>query len=161
MPITPKERELAAVGISVAAGCKPCTDFHVKKVRDVGASDSDIERAMSDAFAVRRGATEIMEAHALAHLGQAKPAARPEPMGEADRVREFVCIGAAFGVNCVSSLKAHLEAAERAGVSHEEITAIIKLSAFIKGKAASHVEHLAESLEKPETAYEKAVNACC
>jgi len=36
----------------------------------------------------------------------------------------------------------------------------VKLAAFIKGKAASHVEHLAESL-KPEVTYAKAVNACC
>ena len=42
-----------------------------------------------------------------------------------------------------------------------KITAIAKLSAFIKGKAASHVEHLVESLDKPEAAYEKAVIACC
>jgi hypothetical protein len=47
------------------------------------------------------------------------------------------------------------------GISHDEITTIVKLSAFIKGKAASHVEHLAESLDKPEAAYEKAVSACC
>ena len=77
------------------------------------------------------------------------------------RVKELVCIGAAFGVNCVSTLKAHLEAAESVGISHDEITTVVKLSAFIKGKAASHVEHLAESLDKPEAAYEKAVTACC
>ena len=72
-----------------------------------------------------------------------------------------MCIGAAFGVNCVSSLKAHLEAAESVGISHDDITMIVKLSAFIRGKAASHVEHLAESLDKPEAVYEKAVSACC
>ena len=79
--------------------------------------------------------------------------------GPATRVRELVCIGASFGVNCVSTLKAHLDAAESVGISHDEITAIAKLSAFIKGKAASHVEHLVESLDKPEAAYEKAVIA--
>ena len=30
------------------------------------------------------------------------------------------------------------------GISHDDITTVVKLSAFIKGKAASHVEHLAE-----------------
>lgn len=57
--------------------------------------------------------------------------------------------------------KIHLEAAERAGISHEDIGTIVKLSAFIKGKAASHVEHLAESLDKPEVAYGQEVSACC
>ena len=161
MAITPKEKELAAVGMSVATGCKPCTDFHVKAARKSGASDAEIKQAMSDAVAVRRGATEVMEAYGLAHLGEGHPGADPDRIGTTTRVKELVCIGAAFGVNCVSTLKAHLEAAESVGISHDEITTVVKLSAFIKGKAASHVEHLAESLDKPEAAYEKAVTACC
>lgn len=161
MAITPKEKELAAVGISVATGCQPCTDVHVKKAREAGASDAEIKQALTDAFAVRRGATELMEAYGFAHLGGSEPAFRPELVGTTDRVKELVCIGAAFGVNCVSCLQTHLEAAESVGISHEEIDTIVKLSAFIKTKAASHVEHLAESLEKPEAAYEKAVSACC
>lgn len=161
MAITPKEKELAAVGIALATGCKPCTDFHVKAVRNAGASDAEIKEAMSDALTVRKGATGIMEAYGLAHLGESQPKGGSEQAGTTNRVRELVCIGAAFGVNCVSTLKAHLEAAETVGISHDEITMIVKLAAFIKGKAASHVEHLAESLEKPEAAYEKAVTACC
>ena len=161
MTITSKEKELAAVGISIAAGCKPCTDFHVKKARESGGSDAEIKQAISDALSVRRTATDIMAAYGLAHLGGPKPARVAEPEGATNRVRELVCIGAAFGVNCVSSLKVHLDAAERAGISHEEITTIIKLSAFIKGKAASHVEHLAESLKKPDAVYEQQVSACC
>ena len=33
MTMTPKEKELVAIGISVAAGCKPCTDHHVAVAR--------------------------------------------------------------------------------------------------------------------------------
>ena len=161
MTITSKEKELAAVGISIAAGCKPCTDFHVKKVRELGASNAEIKQAMSDALSVRRGATDIMEAYGFAHLGGPKPTEGSERVGATDRVKELVRIGAAFGVNCVSSMKIHLEAAESAGISHDDISAIVKLSAFIKGKAASHVERLAESLEKPEAAYGQEVSACC
>ena len=161
MAITSKEKELAALGISIAAGCKPCTDFHVRKVRECDASDPEIKQAMSDALSVRRSATDIMEAYGLAHLGGRKSASDPEQASTTDRVHELVCIGAAFAVNCVSSLKVHLDAAEKAGISHEEIETIVKLSAFIKGKAASHVEHLAESLKKPEVAYEQQVSACC
>jgi AhpD family alkylhydroperoxidase len=161
MAITSKEKELAAVGISIAAGCKPCTDFHVKKVRELGASDGEVKQAMIDALSVRRGAADIMEAYGFVRLGGPKPTAPPERVGATDRVKELVCIGAAFGVNCVSSMKSHLEAAESVGISHEDITTIVKLSAFIKGKAASHVEHLAESLEKPEVVYGHEVSACC
>ena len=33
MTMTSKEKELVAIGISVAAGCKPCTDHHVAVAR--------------------------------------------------------------------------------------------------------------------------------
>jgi AhpD family alkylhydroperoxidase len=161
MAITSKEKELAAVGISIATGCMPCTDFHVTKVREFGASDTEIKQAMTDALSVRRGAADIMEAYGLARLEGRKPADDPKHASTTDRMKELVCIGAAFGVNCVSCLKTHLEAAENVGISHEDITTILKLSAFIKGKAASHVEHLAESLEKPEVVYGHEVSACC
>jgi AhpD family alkylhydroperoxidase len=161
MAMTSIEKELAAVGISVATGCKPCTDYHVKKVREAGASDAQIKQAMTDAFAVRRGATEDMEAYSFARLGETASASGLERAATPDRVRELISIGASFGVNCVSSLKTHLEAAESVGISQEDVTTIVKLSAFIKGKAASHVERLAETVEKPEAVYEKAVSACC
>ncbi len=115
----------------------------------------------SEAFAVRKGVTEIMEAYGLAHLGERRPEVDPMRSGPTTRVMELVCIGAAFGVNCVLTLKTHLDAAESVGISPREIAVVAKLSAFINGNAASHVEHLVESLDKPEAAYEKAVTACC
>ena len=52
MAITAKEKELVAVGISVATGCKPCTDYHFKAVRKVRASDEEIRHAVADALSV-------------------------------------------------------------------------------------------------------------
>ena len=91
MTITPMEKELAAVGISVATGCRPCTDFHVKAARKLGASDAEIKQAMSDAFAVRRGATgdHWSKAYGLAHLGERRPEANLTWSGPATRVREL------------------------------------------------------------------------
>ena len=70
MAITVKETELAAVGISVATGCKPCTNYHVKAVREAGASDEEIKQAVADALSIRKSASDFMKAHALARLGQ-------------------------------------------------------------------------------------------
>jgi AhpD family alkylhydroperoxidase len=142
MAIRLKERELAAVGISVAAGCKPCTDHHVKQARTAGASDEEIKEAVDDAVSVRKSATEIMEAHALAHVGESGPESGPDagPVGETSRVKELVSVGAAFAVNCVSNLEKHLAAAGTVGVSREDIAEIVKLAAFIKERAASHAD---------------------
>lgn len=149
MTITPKEKELAAVGISVAAGCKPCTDHHIGVARKARASDQEIKEAVVDALAVRRSATQIMAGYALAKSGD------PEQPGDGgsgagtSRQRELVAMGAAFAVNCVSSLEAHLAAADAVGITQEEITQIVKLAAFIKERAASHVERLVGLSEAP------------
>ena len=149
MAITPKEKELAAVGISVAAGCKPCTDHHIGVARKARASDQEIKEAVVAALAVRRSATEIMEGYALANLGEPEPEADSGSSAETSRQRELVAMGAAFAVNCVSSLEAHLAAAEAVGITQEEITQIVKFAAFIKERAASHVERLVGLAEAP------------
>ena len=140
--MTPREKELVAIGISVAAGCKPCTDHHVAVARKARASDEEIRQAAVDAFVVRRHAADIMEAYALAHLGEERDVSRFGFHGEPNRMTALVCLGAAFAVNCVASLEHHLAAAGKAGVPEDEIEQIVTLAAFIKQKAASHVERL-------------------
>jgi AhpD family alkylhydroperoxidase len=138
-----KERELAAVGISVATGCKPCTDYHVKAARKARASDDEIGRAVAAALSVRTSATAIMEAHALAHLGEAGHGGGTGGGGETDRAKVLVSVGAALGVNCTSSLDKHLAAARAIGISDQDVADIVKLAVFIKGMAASHVNRMA------------------
>ena len=141
MAITVKERELAAVGISVASGCKPCTNYHVKAVREAGASDEEIKRAVTDSLSVRKSATYFMKTHALARLGQEGSHSDADGPDSTNRVRELISVGAAFGVNCTSNLEAHLAVAETA-----------KLAAFIKERAASHVERLVRTPEEKDQA---------
>jgi len=137
MPLSAKERELVAVGISLAAGCKTCTNFHFKKVRGAGASDEEIEQAMTDAIAVRDKAKRIMEWHGLRLLGLGKARDDEDASLETNRMTELVSVGAAFAVNCTSSLEKHLAAARDIGVADDEIEAVLDLSRFIKGKADS------------------------
>ena len=145
MTLTAKEKELAAVGISVAAGCRPCTDYHVKAVRKAGATDTEIHHAVTTAAAVRTAAAGTMEAYGLAHLGLAEESTGPGPAGEASRIGALVSVGAALAVNCTTALKEHLAAAAAAGVTADEVTAIAALATFIKKQAASHVDRLVAS----------------
>ncbi len=148
MTISAKEKELIAVGVSVVTGCKPCTDYHVKAVREAGASDDEIRQAVTDALSVRQSATSIMERYAFAHLGEVGPETGSQPTEAADRVKALVRIGAAFGVNCVASLEQHLAEADAAGISHEDIVRVTRLAAYIKKRAASHVERLVGTAEE-------------
>src|SRR6266508_5559009 len=103
MATTKKENELAAVGISIAAGCKPCTDYHMKAVRQAGASDGEIRQAVQDAVSLRNAATAVMEKYGLFHLGEADTEQAIVP--PRDRVADLVELGAAFLVNAVSGLE--------------------------------------------------------
>lgn len=139
MSLTIKERELVAVGASLAAGCKPCADLHFKKVRGAGASDDEIEAAMRDAIAVRDRARRIMEGHGFRLLGLKlrRTEEQNDDNGDTTRMKELVSIGAAFVVNCTSSLDKHLAAARSVGVADEEVQAVTELATFIKGQADS------------------------
>lgn len=148
MAITSKEKELAAVGISVATGCKPCTDYHMKAVRRAGAFNDEIGQAVADALAVRDTASVIMARHARVHLGKGWPETGYKPIEPTNRVKTLVSIGAALGVNCVASLEQHLAEAEMVGISQDEIATIVKLAAFIKTRAALHVERLVNPAEE-------------
>jgi AhpD family alkylhydroperoxidase len=157
--ISAKERELAAVGISVAAGCKPCTDYHLKAVREAGASNGEVERAVADALRIRGNALAVMERHAWTRLDKNSRGDAVDRGGETTRIEELVAIGAAFAVNCTSSLAQHLAAAKVVGITDDEVKAVARLAAFIKMVAASHVEKLAGVYEdgaaaqvKPPTA---------
>jgi AhpD family alkylhydroperoxidase len=141
MSLTPKERELVAVGASLAAGCQLCADYHFKKVRKAGATDEEIERAMTDAIAVRDSARKIMERHGLTLLGRKLRGKGSETPGEVvgtTRITELVSIAAAFAVNCTSSLEKHIEAARSIGVADDEIQSVVDLGRFIKGEADSY-----------------------
>ncbi len=150
MTLHPKEKELAAVGISVATGCKPCTDYHINAVRKAGATEEDIRQAVADALHVRRSALSLMSGYASAQLGASAHTDDPGAVGETNRIKELVSVGAAFGVNCATNLQRHLDAAERVGISREDIATIVTLGAFIKGRAASHVERLCGMVEEEE-----------
>ena len=99
MALRLKEKELAAVGISVVTGCKPCTDYHVKAAREARASDEEIKQAVADALAVRRGATEIMEGYALAKLGAEARCSNGGRASETNRVKALVWIERASSIS--------------------------------------------------------------
>ncbi len=150
MSLTLKEKELVAVGSSIAAGCKPCTNHHMKKVKETEATEGEIRQAIEIAAEIRHNAAEIMLAHGLRRLGVLDDAEYLAPADETSRVKELIAIGAAFAVNCTSTLEHHLKAGGEAGISRGEVEEVAKLAQFIKGKAASHVEKLVPLEEAAE-----------
>ena len=142
MALRLKERELAAVGISVAAGCRPCTDYHLKAARKARASDGEIRQAMNDAAMLQRKAADITEDYAMSLLGEDR-VCDDRDGGKTTRLRELVSIGTAYAINSTPLLEWHLDTAHTLGVSDAEIEGVVRLAMFIKDKADVHVRRLA------------------
>ena len=142
MSISIKDKELVAIGVSVAAGCKPCTNFHLKAASKAGRSRDEVRSVVTIAGRVRNEATEIMVQHALT---QPVSAAHSSETRDADRIAVLTAVGAAFAVNCTTSLAAYLEAAERIGLASAEVAEVVELARFIKQMGASHVEKMVEA----------------
>ncbi len=142
MSLTLTENELVAVGKSIAAGCKPCTNYHLKKVTEAEATEGEIRQAIEIAVEIRHHAADIMMTHGVRQPGVLDDAEYLASAGETSRIRELIAIGAAFAVNCTTTLKHHLKASGETGISRSEVEEVVKLARFIKDKAASHVEKL-------------------
>jgi len=52
--LTDRERELVAIGASIASNCVPCIEHHVPEARKAGLGDGQIEEALRIADMVRR-----------------------------------------------------------------------------------------------------------
>ncbi len=61
--LSPVERELVAIGASIASNCIPCVTYHVAKARKLGLSEARIIEAVALADKVRQvPARAVLEA---------------------------------------------------------------------------------------------------
>jgi AhpD family alkylhydroperoxidase len=150
MALTVKEKELVNIGASVATGCKPCTDYHFKKVRQAGATDEEIKDAITNAMLVRDSAKEIMENYGLQQMETAKEEDDAEYVEGTTRIKELVSVAAAFAVNCTTNLKRHMAAARAVGITEGEIESVLNSASFIQGEAAHYVDQIVKLKRKSD-----------
>lgn len=139
--LTEKEKELIAVGASVAAGCQPCTEYHVKTARTAGACDRSVTLAVETALAVRESATRTMDEWAEKCQG-VRPQLDSAFRVEKRLVAELTAVAAAFAVNSVPDLRAHVQAACACGATPEQIRIAIAIAGMIKKVAEEKLASL-------------------
>lgn len=150
--LTETQQELIAVGVSIAAGCKPCTAYHLMAARAAGASDSEIRQAVSHALDVRDSATKMMARLADKLLGSAPEPAANTP-AEESLTDVLVSAGAALAVNCGANLEEHLKAARQMGATDYQVQTTLTIARAVKNMAGQKVEAVAAKVA-PE-------GACC
>jgi AhpD family alkylhydroperoxidase len=52
--LSPRERELVAIGASLASNCVPCITYHVAKAKKLGLTEAQIDEAVELADKVRQ-----------------------------------------------------------------------------------------------------------
>lgn len=156
--LSQKEKELVAVAASVAAGCIPCTRYHVGEVRAAGATTGEITDAVEAALCVKGSARGIMEKAAYDALGS--PRAEPPACcaGPTNRVKELASIAAAVAVNCPANFHKHVAVGRSVGVREDEIQLVVGLAKMIRSKAAEKVDEAAREVTAPESTVDQ---ACC
>jgi AhpD family alkylhydroperoxidase len=135
MPVlSEKDNEVIAIAASVAAGCVPCTTFHIRAAGAIGVASEEISQAAREAVRVRLAATSIMAGH-----GGVSPSgpADPDRASGASRslILELAAIGAAYAVSCTASLEDHLDAARREGADDAQILTALKIACAIRDVA--------------------------
>jgi AhpD family alkylhydroperoxidase len=154
--LSPKEKELVAVGASVAAGCIPCTEYHLKEVQGAGATTQEITAAIEAALCVKGSTRGIMEQVAYTALGMPREEQPSCCAGPTDRMTELVSIAAAVAVNCPTNLHKHVAAGRTVGVRDEEMQLVIGLAKMIRSKAMEKIDDAVKELSAPAQA-----QACC
>jgi AhpD family alkylhydroperoxidase len=148
MALTIKETELVNFGASIAAGCKPCTSYHFRKVKEAGASNEEIKNVIEDSINIRELAKKEMENHAKSLIGVPEQPYIKKDIPNSDRVKVLVSIGAAFAVNCTSTLNNFIALSESVGITTEDIIIIFRSATLVKRKAALYVEKIALRLKE-------------
>lgn len=149
MRLEQREKELAAIGASVGANCRPCIEHHIPAGREAGLSEDDLAEAIRTAWAVRDQAAELFRARVDELLGCSDPASQPNPLREISRDRELVALGASVGANSHPLIGLHVGAALDAGLTATEVEAALKMAEYVQQRAAEMTaEAAAHALEQ-------------
>jgi AhpD family alkylhydroperoxidase len=136
MALDQKDKELAAIGASIGALCRPCIEHHIPAGRDAGLTEPELAWAVEVAEATHRTATELLfrRSHELLASGEA-------PAGVAAQVprswlSELVALGASLGANCHPLLEQHVAGTPQQGLTASQVHSAIKMAQIVQQHAA-------------------------
>jgi AhpD family alkylhydroperoxidase len=135
MRLEQQEKELAAIGASIGANCRPCIEHHLPAGREAGLSDTELADAVTTAQAVRREAVELLSARVDELLERAGSAPEPGAVAETSKDRELVSLGASVGANSHPLLDLHIPAALEAGLGPAQVEAALKVAGYVQQRA--------------------------
>lgn len=139
-----RERLLIGLSAAVAAGCVPCTRYHLQKAVEVGVPDEKARETVSLAARMRQQAASDMAWRARRYLGETT---EPEPDIDAPPAREMetlIALSAAYAVNSQALLMRAIKAIRAQAISHQRISEAIEIAQAVRGMATTVVDRQLE-----------------
>ena len=136
MRLEQRDKELAAIGASIGANCRPCAEHHVPAGRNAGLSETELVGAVATARAVREQAVELFAARVEELLGRTGAPLEPASLVETSRDDELVALGASIGDNSHPLLDLHIGAAADVGLTAAEVEAALKMAEYVQQRAS-------------------------
>ena len=148
--LSQKEKELIAVGGSVAAGCVKCSHYHFRQAFEQGANQDEVLRTVIGATEVINDSVEILQRTAYDLMDIERDKATTGTNEPTDSLAALIKLAAAVAANNVANTKRYIEAADQLGASSAEIHLAIKLAKVIRNRAGEFVdEEIEEFVVEP------------
>jgi len=151
------ELELAAVSISIAAGCIPCTQYHIAECEKLGAYQTDVVAAVRSGADLREAALSDIRRRFSAGASKTR---QPHADMRIDRQGALCGIGSAVANNSVEQLNEYLTRAKALGIGDREMMEVVGLAERIKEKAASHLNPPIAGLNADKAIARSAAKLC-
>ena len=135
MRLEQRDKELAAIGASIGANCRPCIEHHVPAGREAGLSGAELADAVATARAVGHEALELFSARVEELLGRGGSPSEPGAVAETSKPHELVALGASVGANSHPLLHLHIGAALDAGLTPAQVEAALKMAEYVQQRA--------------------------
>ena len=115
--ISQKEKELIAIGGSIAAGCVKCSHYHCRQAFEQGANRDEVLSAVIGATKVINDSVEILQRTAYELMDIERDNVTTGTSEATDSLTALIKLAAAVAVNSVADTRRYIEAANRLGAS--------------------------------------------
>ena len=136
MALEQRDKELAAIGASIGANCRPCIEHHLVAGREAGLSEAELDGAVATAHAARREAVELLSARIDELLGRGGAPPEPAAVTQTSKARELVALGVSVGANSHPLLHLHIGAALDVGLEVHHVRSALKMAGYVQQHAA-------------------------
>ena len=135
--LSDKEKALVGVALSIASGCRPCTERYVRAAEQAGACKRGIRLAIESALVAREQATVAMAAWAESLQG-GKPEIDESFVVPRAMWQAIYAVGAAFAQRDTTAIESNAERAIALGASKSQLVAVLAQARAILDTAATH-----------------------